>query len=475
MTEQAIPAGTGQPETVSYEPAPREVRKAVAGSAMGNCIEWYDFGVFGFMPAILGQVFFNAGSTSEGALATFALLAVTFVIRPFGSFVLGPLGDRLGRQKVLALTVILMSGSTFCIGLLPSWETIGPAAAVLIILLRALQGFSAGGEYGGAATFIAEYAPDKKRGFLGSWLEFGTLVGFFLGAGVVTMSTVVLGDEAMREWGWRVPFLIAGPLGLVGLYLRNKLEDTPVFREVEKQKKVSKSPLKDVLTKHWRSILHLIGLVILLNVGDWIMLAYVETYLKNVLGLDGNIPLFIVMGVILAMLVVIVPLGSLSDKIGRKPILIACCAGFLTLPIPAFTLMQNSKTGDEVNILMLAGGLGLIGACLVLFLSVVASTLPAMFPTQVRYGAFSIGYNVSTAAFAGTAPYIVGSLVTETGNTMWPAFYLMGAAAIAAIPILLLPETNGVSLRGIINSRKCKAAREPKAAVAQPEAEAPTR
>ncbi|SFA73381.1 MFS transporter, MHS family, proline/betaine transporter [Amycolatopsis marina] len=468
MTEHAVPAAAGEPDTAPYEPAPGDVRKAVAGSAMGNCIEWYDFGVFGFMPAILGQVFFNAGSTSEGALATFALLAVTFVIRPFGSFVLGPLGDRLGRQKVLALTVIMMSGSTFCIGLLPSWETIGPAAAVLVILLRALQGFSAGGEYGGAATFIAEYAPDRKRGFLGSWLEFGTLVGFFLGAGVVTVSTVLLGDEAMREWGWRVPFLIAGPLGLVGLYLRTKLEDTPVFREVEKQKKVSKSPLRELLTHHWRSILHLIGLVILLNVGDWIMLAYVETYLKNVLGLDGNIPLFIVMGVILAMLAVIVPLGSLSDRIGRKPILIACCAGFLTLPIPAFSLMQNSKNGEEVNILMLAGGLSLIGACLVLFLSVVASTLPAMFPTQVRYGAFSIGYNVSTAAFAGTAPYVVGSLVTSTGNTLWPAFYLMGAAAIAAVPILLLPETNGVSLRGIISSRKCKADKVPKVSAGTP-------
>ena len=452
MAEEAIQAGTGEPADAS----PSAIRKAVAGSAMGNCIEWYDFGVFGFMPAILGQVFFNASSTSEGALATFALLAVTFVIRPFGSFVLGPLGDKLGRQKVLALTVILMSGSTFVIGLLPSWETIGPAAAVLVILLRALQGFSAGGEYGGAATFIAEYAPKKRRGILGSWLEFGTLVGFFLGAAVVTMSTVLLGDEAMREWGWRIPFLIAGPLGLVGLYLRNKLEDTPIFQDIEKQQKVAKSPLKELLTQHWRSILHLIGLVILLNVGDWMMLGYMETYLKDVLGLEGNAPLFIIMGVIAVMLIVIVPLGSLSDKVGRKPMLLTCCAGFLVLPIPAFTLMENSKQGDGVNSLMLGGGLLIIGGCLVIFLAVVASTLPAMFPTQVRYGAFSIGYNVSTAAFAGTAPYIVGSLVDATGNTLWPAFYLMGAAAIAAIPILLLPETNGVSMRGIVNSRQCE-------------------
>ncbi|QFU94290.1 MFS transporter [Amycolatopsis sp. YIM 10] len=457
MSDQAVGATDAAPQ----EADPKQIRKAVAGSAMGNCIEWYDFGVFGFMPAILGQVFFNASSTSEGALATFALLAVTFVIRPFGSVVLGPLGDKLGRQKVLALTVILMSGSTFVIGLLPSWETIGPAAAVLVILLRALQGFSAGGEYGGAATFIAEYAPDRKRGFLGSWLEFGTLVGFFLGAGTVTLATVLLGNEAMAEWGWRIPFLIAGPLGLVGLYLRNKLEDTPVFQEIEKAKQVSKSPLKELLSKHWKSILHLIGLVILLNVGDWMMFGYIETYLKDVLKLEGHAPLLIVMAVILGMLAVIVPIGSLSDRIGRKPILITCCAGFLVVPIPAFTLMENSKTDTGVNVLMLGGGLALFGLCLVLFLSVVASTLPAMFPTQVRYGAFSIGYNFSTAAFAGTAPYIVGSLVDSTGNTLWPAFYLMAAGAIAAIPILLLPETAGVSLRGIVSSRITRRAKRP--------------
>ncbi|MEU3272531.1 MFS transporter [Saccharomonospora sp. NPDC006951] len=443
----------GAAERAPYVPSNTDVRKAVAGSAMGNCIEWYDFGVFGFMPAILGQVFFNAGSTAEGALATFALLAVTFVIRPFGSFILGPLGDKLGRQKVLAMTIILMSGSTFAIGLLPTFNEIGMVAAVLVIGLRALQGFSAGGEYGGAATFLAEYAPDKKRGFLGSWLEFGTLTGFFLGASTVTVTTMIVGDAAMHSWGWRIPFLIAGPLGLVGFYLRNKLEDTPVFQEIEQQQKVAKSPLKELFTKHWKSILHLIGLVIMLNVGDWIMLAYVETYLKDVLGMSGNTPLLIVMGVILAMLVLIVPLGALSDRIGRKPILMASCAGFLILPIPAFTLMENSKTTTGVNVLMLSGGLAMIGLCLVLFLSIVASTLPAMFPTQVRYGAFSIGYNVSTAAFAGTAPYIVGSLVDATGNTLWPAFYLMGAAAIAAIPVLLLPETNGVALRDIVSSR----------------------
>lgn len=433
------------------EAPPEQIRKAVAGAAMGNCIEWYDFGVFGFMPAILGQVFFNASSTSEGALATFAVLAITFIVRPFGSFVFGPLGDKIGRQKVLALTIILMSGSTFVIGLLPSYATIGPGAAVILILLRTIQGFSAGGEYGGAATFIAEYAPARKRGFWGSWLEFGTLVGFAMGAGFVTLFTIALGDDAMREWGWRLPFLIAGPLGLVGLYLRTKLEDTPLFQELEQKKQVEKSPLKALLKKHWSSILHLIGIVVMLNVADYIVITYLETYLKDVVGFSGNAPLLIILGTILFMLIVIVPVGSLSDKIGRKPVLIASCAGFLVLPIPAFSIMEASK--DDRNVVQLALGVAMIAIPLVLILAVLAATLPAMFPTPERYGGFSIGYSISTALFGGTASYIVGSLVDATGDNLWPAYYLMGAAAIAAIPILLLPETSGVSLRRVVSSR----------------------
>ncbi|WP_020669559.1 MFS transporter [Amycolatopsis nigrescens] len=460
MAEEAVLAEGDAPK----EAQPEQIRKAVAGAAMGNCIEWYDFGVFGFMPAILGQVFFNAASTSEGALATFAVLAITFVVRPFGSFVFGPLGDKLGRQKILALTIILMSGSTFIIGLLPSYATIGPASAVLLILLRAIQGFSAGGEYGGAATFIAEYAPDRKRGFWGSWLEFGTLVGFAMGAGFVTLFTVIFGEEAMHSWGWRLPFLIAGPLGIVGLWLRSRLEDTPLFVELEQKKKVEQAPLRALLSKHWTSILHLIGIVIMLNVADYIVITYLETYLKDVIGFTGHTPLLIILATIVLMLVLIVPVGSLSDRIGRKPILIVCCACFLALPIPAFTIM--GAAADDRNGLQLGLGVAMIAIPLVLILAVLAATLPAMFPTQERYSGFSIGYSVSTALFGGTASYIIGSLVDSTGNNLWPAYYLMGSAAIAAIPILLLPETAGVSLRGIVNSRIAR--RRPQAAKPKP-------
>ncbi|SES25528.1 MFS transporter, MHS family, proline/betaine transporter [Actinokineospora terrae] len=419
------------------------MRRAVAASAMGNCIEWYDFGVFGFMPAVLGAVFFDAATPTENVLGTFAVLAVAFVARPFGGFVFGPLGDRIGRRRVLAATIVLMSGSTFAIGLFPSYQTAGVLTPILVVLARLVQGFSAGGEYGGAATFIAEYAPDRRRGFLGSWLEFGSLGGYLLGAGVVTACTIALGDAAMADWGWRVPFLLAGPLGLVGLYLRTRLEDTPLFAEITAKQQVEASPLKAVLRTQWRPILHLIGYIVLLNIADYVALTYMESYLTTTLGLSGRTPLLVIMAVIVGMMALVGPVGALTDRLGRKPFLYAACAGFLVLPIPAFTLMDAGST------IALVAGLALIALPLTFLLATIPSVLPAMFPTRVRYGAFAIGYNLSTALFAGTAPYIVTKLVASTGDQLVPAYYLMGAALIAAVPIHLLPETAGKPLRAL--------------------------
>ncbi|GAA3021127.1 MFS transporter, MHS family, proline/betaine transporter [Actinokineospora globicatena] len=430
-------------ETTRTDQGQPPVRRAVAASAMGNCIEWYDFGVFGFMPAVLGAVFFDAATPTENVLGTFAVLAVAFIARPFGGFVFGPLGDRLGRRKVLAATIVLMSGSTFAIGLFPSYQTAGVLTPILVVLARLVQGFSAGGEYGGAATFIAEYAPDRRRGFLGSWLEFGSLGGFLLGAGVVTTCTIALGDAAMADWGWRIPFLLAGPLGLVGLYLRTRLEDTPLFEELAARHQVDASPLKTVLRTQWRPILHLIGYIILLNVADYVMLSYMESYLTTTLGLSGRTPLLVIMAVIVGMMALVGPVGALTDRFGRKPFLYAACAGFLVLPIPAFSLMGSGGT------VALVAGLALVALPLTILLATIPSVLPAMFPTRVRYSAFAIGYNLSTALFAGTAPYIVTKLVDTTGDQLVPAYYLMGAALIAAVPIHLLPETAGKPLRAL--------------------------
>lgn len=430
--------GTG-PTTID-QPDERTVRRAVAGAAMGNAIEWFDYAIYGYLATTIGLVFFPEFDPTAQQLLVFAGIAIPFVLRPLGGIILGPLGDKFGRRKVLALTIVMMSAATFCIGLIPSYASIGFIAPILLLLARLVQGFSTGGEYGGAATFIAEYAPDKRRGFFGSFLEFGTLAGTILGALLATAVQVGLSEEALLSWGWRIPFLIAGPLGLIGFYLRNKLEDTPAFRQAEASGDISTAPFSEVIRNVWPQILNLVGFVVLLNVAVYTILTYLPTYLTAVLEISETEALFILIGVMAVMLVVIAPIGALSDRIGRKPILLSSAIGFLLLSYPAIKLIELRGA------LPVTAGIGILGLLLVMMLGVIGSALPAMFPTRNRYGGFSIGYSTSTAAFGGTAPLVITALIQGTGNNDIPAFYLMGAAAIAIIPILLMPETARISI-----------------------------
>ncbi|TMQ90490.1 MFS transporter [Actinomadura soli] len=418
------------------------VHKAVVASAIGNCVEWFDFGVFsaGVMTAIIGTVFFPEDAGGSASLRSFALIAAAFLARPFGGMFFGPMGDKLGRKRVLATTIMLMSGSTFVIGILPGYGTIGIAAPLLLLLVRLIQGFSTGGEYGGAATMIAEYAPTRRRGFFGSFLEMGTLTGYILGAGLVLLMDLALTTEAMHNWGWRIPFLLSLPLGLVGLYVRTRIEDTPTFQRMEEAGKKAQSPLKETLEHYWRVILMLIGIVFLLNVADYTLLTFMPSYLVDFLEMNDTTAQLITIGVEAVMIMVIVPLGALSDRIGRKPLLITAAVGYIVLAWPAFALMQ---TGNPVGVAL---GYAMVGGLLVLILAVIAATFPAMFPTKVRYGAFAIGYNLSTSLFGGTAAVLVGSLIDVTGSNYVPAYYLMLAGLVALVPIIKIPETAGVPI-----------------------------
>ncbi|HTF47162.1 MAG TPA: MFS transporter [Pseudonocardia sp.] len=422
------------------EPDERVVRRAVAGAAMGNAVEWFDYAIYSYMITSIGLNFFPDHDATTRNLYVFAGIALPFVVRPLGGIVLGPLGDKLGRRRVLAMTIIAMSASTFCIGLIPSYNAIGLAAPVLLVVARLVQGFSTGGEYGGAATFIAEYAPDKKRGFFGSFLEFGTLGGYVLGASLATVFQLSLSEQAMNSWGWRIPFLIAGPIGIIGFYLRNRLEDTPAFRQLSAEGATSKTPFKEVLGRNWPQILNLVGFVVLLNVAVYTLLTYMPTYLTQVLEINDTEALLILIGTMIGMMVVITPIGALSDRVGRKPLLLTAAVGFVVLSYPAIALI-NLRGPVPV-----AAGLIILAILLVLMQGTIGSALPAMFPTRNRYGAFSIGYSTSTAAFGGTAPLVVEALIKATGNVMIPAYYLMGAAVIAIVPILLMPETARISI-----------------------------
>ncbi|MGW0797561.1 glycine betaine/L-proline transporter ProP [Streptomyces sp. NPDC002692] len=434
-----------RPEVTVTDPA--LVKRAVKAAALGNAMEWFDFGVYSYIAVTLGKVFFPSGNPTAQLLSTFGAFAAAFLVRPLGGMVFGPLGDRVGRQKVLALTMIMMAAGTFAIGLIPSYATIGVGAPLLLLAARLVQGFSTGGEYAGASTFIAEYAPDKKRGFFGSWLEFGTLAGYIGGAGLVTLMTAFLSTESLLAWGWRVPFLIAGPMGVIGLYLRMRLEETPAFAaELEKASKKEKDrpkvPLRVMLAGQWRALLLCVGLVLVFNVTDYMLLSYMPSYLTSELKYDETHGLLVVLAVMAVMMIVQPFAGALTDRIGRRPVIAAGCAGFLALSVPAVLLIRQG------SLLAVALGMGALGLLLVCFTSAMPAALPALFPTKVRYGSLSIGFNVSVSLFGGTTPLVVTALIGATGNMMMPAYYMMAAAVIGGVAVWFMSESAGRPLPG---------------------------
>ncbi len=438
---------SAQPSSApAAEPTTATVRKAVGAAAIGNATEWFDFAAYSYVVVYIGANFFPASSAAAQTLQAFIVFAASFILRPLGGLFFGPLGDRIGRKPVLALTILLMAGATFVIGVLPTYAQVGFWAPVLLVAARMVQGFSTGGEYGGAATFMSEYAPYRRRGFFGSFLEFGTLGGFTLGAVVSTVLITTLSDEAMTGWGWRIPFLIALPLGVIGLYLRLKLDETPAFQEQDAVRE--HSALREVFTDHWRDMLTCFGFVVLLNIAVYTMLTYMPTYLTQVLDISETNGLVLIIIAQLGMMAVILPMGRLSDRIGRKPLLLTGCLGFLALSWPAFKLLSLG------NATTTALGLVILSFFLVCLLCLIGGTLPAIFDTRVRYGGFAISYNVSTAVFGGTAPAIVGYLILQTGNQFIPAYYLMAAAAVGLVPILLMKETAGKPLRGTAAARQ---------------------
>ncbi|HVV08910.1 MFS transporter [Amycolatopsis sp.] len=418
----------------------KTMRRAVAGAAVGNTIEWFDYGIYSYLTTSIGLNFFPDADGTARLLLVFAGIAIPFVLRPFGGLVLGPLGDKYGRRRILAFTIIIMSAASFVVGLIPSYSTIGIAAPILLLVARLVQGFSTGGEYGGAATFIAEHAPTRRRGFFGAFLEFGSTTGAMLGAALATLMQVTLSPASLNSWGWRIPFLIAGVLGIVGLYLRNRIEESPAFREAENRGETAAAPVKEVFTNVWPQVLKLMGFAILINVATYTVLAYMPTYLTQVLKIGDLESLGILLLIMFCMLLLIVPTGALSDRIGRKPLLLFSTIGFLVLSYPSIALLQTATVGGIV------AGVAILAVLLVPILATIGSVLPAMFPTRNRYGGFAIGYSVSTAAFGGTAPLVITALIDATGSNSIPAFYLMGAAVIALVPVILIPETARVSI-----------------------------
>ncbi|WP_029117217.1 MFS transporter [Mycobacterium sp. URHB0044] len=424
-------------------PPKSAVRKAITGASIGNAVEWFDFAIYGFLATYVAANFFPAGDDTAALLNTFAIFAAAFFMRPLGGFVFGPLGDRIGRQRVLAIVILLMSAATVAIGLLPTYAAIGVGAPLLLLFFRCLQGFSAGGEYGGGAVYLAEYAAPQRRGLVVTFMAWSGVVGFLLGSVTVTVLQAALPAAAMQSYGWRIPFLLAAPLGLVGLYIRLRLDDTPEFTELSTRDEVAKRPLHEAVTTSWLPILQVIGLFLIFNVGYYVVFTFLPTYLIKTLQYSKTASFTSVTLASLVALILILPLAALSDRVGRRPMLIAGSALFAVLSYPLFLLLNSGSLASAITAHCMLAAIESV------YVSTAVTAGVELFSTRVRYSGFSIGYNVAVAGFGGTTPYVVTWLTTSTGNVLAPAFYLTAAAAVSLATVFALRETAGQPLRAL--------------------------
>lgn len=434
----AVPTTPTSAELASHRSM---LKKAAAASFIGNFVEWFDYASYGYLATVIAAVFFPKSSQTTGLIATFGVFAVSFIVRPIGGIVWGHFGDRLGRRAALSLSILIMSGATFVIALLPTYAQVGLWAPLLLLLVRVVQGFSASGEYAGASAFLAEYAPADKRGLYTSIVPASTAAGLLFGSLLVALMHGVLSTEQIQSWGWRLPFLLAAPFGLIGRYIRVRLEDTPKFRQMESAHHVDKAPIKHLLRSHRRSILIAFGATCLNAVAFYIILSYMPTYLSTEMGV-GETESFVATTLSLVTYIgFIFLMGRLSDRLGRKSMLVAASVLFMLLTAPLFNMLGS------------IGFLGIVaieiafGALLTMNDGTLPCFLSEIFPTQVRYSGFAFTFNSANALFGGTAPLIATWLISVTGSKLAPAWFLVGAALVALIAILASHETAWQDLR----------------------------
>ncbi|CAJ1502061.1 MFS transporter [[Mycobacterium] kokjensenii] len=408
-------------------------------------MEWYDFGVYGYLATTIARVFYP-GSGAGSLIGAFATMAAAFAVRPVGGLIFGTLGDRIGRKRVLVTTLLLMTVGTTATGLLPGYRAIGIAAPILLVATRMVQGFSAGGEYVGAMVYVGEQAPDNKRVMLAGFLPLSSQAGYVAAGALVTVMQARLSEEAMLSWGWRVPLLLSAPLGLTALYLRLRMKESPVYEQAGGARGAAEDSAATQLrrtARQWRPLLLCVALVLAYNVTDYLLTGFLPAYLQTATQIPHTVGLLVIVATLVVLMAAVVPLARLSDRIGVKPVLYAGCAMLLVVSVPALSLAHTAQGYPVVF-----AGVLLIGLMLLCFDATLPATLPALFPTPVRYGALAIGFNVSVSAFGGTTPLIAEALVSSTGNPVAPAYLLMAAGAIGAIAVVFTPEVAGRRLPG---------------------------
>jgi len=421
-------------ETLSVELKAGERRTVLAGLA-GNVMEWYDFGVYGFFAESIGRQFFPSHDPAVSLLASFGVFAVGFVARPMGGLLFGHVGDRLGRRTAVIASVVMMVVPTFLMGLLPTYAQIGVVAPVLLILLRLVQGLAVGGEYTTSMVLLVEEAQPRRRGRVGSFAPFGAFGGLLLGSAVGATITSVLSVDASAAWGWRAAFLTGLLIGIVVYLIRRRL---PPEQAVLANEEARSSPIVEAFRTQWRTILKVVGLNLANGIGFYLCFVYVTTWLHQI----DNIPQSTALAlnsVALALLMVLTPLaGILSDRIGRKPMLLLGTSGIVVFAWPIFWLMSHATIPA-----IFAGQAG-FAALMACFTGASPAFMVEAFPKHVRCSGLSVGYNLALSIFGGTVPMVAVWLIATSGDILAPAFYLALAAAVSCAMAMTIggaPET----------------------------------
>ncbi|MGW2342620.1 MFS transporter [Streptomyces sp. NPDC001661] len=433
-----MPEQTSAPSAPDTQPDAIPSKRVLVAGSIGNFVEWFDIGIYGTLSSVIAGNFFAHGDRTAALLSTFAIFAVGFAIRPIGALYFGPLADRVGRNRVLAITVLVTSASTFAIGVLPTYASIGAAAPLLLVLARLVQGFAAGGETSSAVSLLFEYAPRNRRGYYTSYGAALGFVAFVCGAGVALILSLTFGDDQMTSYAWRIPFLLALPLGIAGLYLRLKLDDTPEFRRLEEAGEVAESPIKETFRTSGRPMLILAGVIVLKGVAHWTLQTFMVSYLTDTMHF-GQAQSFAASTVCMGAVAVLIPCaGLLSDRVGRKPLLVTGALGLIVLAWPCLLLMSYE------NAVLAIVAMVILGLPIAAYDGAVNASMAELFPARIRTGAIAIPYNISVSLFGGTAPYIATWLVTSTGYDLAPSYYLMAAGLVTLVTVVLgVRETAG--------------------------------
>ncbi|RVU51034.1 MFS transporter [Pseudomonas syringae] len=411
--------------------------RQVVAAVIGNALEWYDFIVYGFLSSIIASQFFPAADEFTSLLMALATFGVGFFMRPIGGVLLGIYADRKGRKAAMQLIITMMSVAIALITFAPNYAAIGIGAPLLIVVARMLQGFATGGEYASATAFLVESAPAERKGLYGSWQLVGQCLAVFAGAGMVALVTHFLGSDRLQEWGWRIPFAVGLLIGPVGLWIRKYMDEPEEFLAARDRQKGPKPGLRQVISEHRRGILICLGLTSVGTVAFYVVLVNMPSFAHKQLGL----PLDQVLGVqmlAVALMAAVIPLaGSLSDRFGRRTVLLGFTLLFTLMVYPLFAWVAAAPSIERLLImqLMLCGAIGgIFGPS--------PTTLAEQFPIEVRSTGVAVGYNMAAMLFGGFAPLIATWLTKVLGTPVAPAFYVLGASAIALVAILCMSETS---------------------------------